>query len=79
MRRKLVIYTLMYCAFFVGFIAFDGADTRINETLVLALTGLAGASLGVYMGVAAYQDTTMAKITKPRKDKDNDKDEDKGP
>lgn len=56
-RRRAAFSTLAYSYGMIAYVAVKGADTRLNETLVVALVGLAVAALGVY-GITATVERT---------------------
>ena len=62
-NRRLVIFaTLIFCAFCVMYIMFQGNDTRVNETIVLSCFALAGSVIGFYVAGAAWTDVNIEKI-----------------
>lgn len=61
-RRRIVITSLTFCAFCVIYIMFNGADTRINEDIILGCFGLAGSIIGFYVGGATWHDVSMEKM-----------------
>lgn len=61
-RRRIVITTLLFCAFCICYIMFDGADTRVNENIILGCFTLAGSVIGFYVGGATWNDINMEKI-----------------
>lgn len=56
-RRRAAFGTLIYSYGMITYVAIKGGDTRLNETLVVALVGLAVAALGVY-GITATVERT---------------------
>lgn len=61
-RRRIILSTLVFCAFAVLYIMFQGNDTRINETIVLGCFGLAGSVIGFYVAGASWEDISLEKI-----------------
>ena len=61
-RRIIIIGSLLFCAFCVAYIMFQGNDTRVNETIALGCFYLAGAIIGSYVFGAAWQDVAIEKI-----------------
>lgn len=61
MRRRLIIATLLFCAFCVLWIMIRG-DTRIvHEVIVMCSFGLAGSTLGAYVFGAVWDDKNVMK------------------
>jgi hypothetical protein len=58
-RRKMIFLTLLFCAACVIYIMVWGADTRVNETIVLGCFMLAGSVVGVYVGGATWEDIRL--------------------
>lgn len=56
-RRRVAFGTLIYVYAMIAFLAVKGGDTRLNETIVVALVGLAIAALSVY-GITATVERT---------------------
>jgi hypothetical protein len=73
-RRKVIFATLLFCAFCVSYIMFDGTDSRIYETIVVGCFTLAGAVIGTYVAGAAWTDVSIEKVlqNKPNSIKDVD-------
>lgn len=61
-RRRVIFLSLIFCAFCVSYIMFQGNDTRINETIVLGCFGLAGSIIGVYVAGSSWEDISIEKI-----------------
>jgi len=61
-RNRVIYATLIFCAVIVGYIVFNGSDTRLYETTVLAAFGLAGSVVGFYIAGATWQDVNVEKI-----------------
>ncbi len=61
-RRKIIFASLLFCAFCIMFIMFQGNDTRVNESIVLGSFMLAGSVIGTYVFGATWQDLSIEKI-----------------
>ena len=61
-RKKVIFSTLIFCAFCIGFIMFGGADTRVNETIVLGCFAMATSVIGFYVAGASWTDVSIEKI-----------------
>lgn len=61
-RRRVIFLSLLFCAFCVLYIMFQGNDTRINETIVLGCFALAGSIIGVYVAGSSWEDISIEKI-----------------
>lgn len=60
-RRRVIYATLLFSAFCVSYIMFQGNDTRINETIVYGCFTLAGAVIGFYVAGASWEDVNIHK------------------
>ena len=59
-RRRIIISTLLFCAFSILYIMFFGApESQINEAIVLGAFGLAGMVIGSYCFGAVWDDKTQ--------------------
>lgn len=56
-RRSVVLATLFFCGITVGYIVWSGPDDRVRETAIMALSTLAGATIGSYLFGAAWDDS----------------------
>lgn len=63
-RRRVIFASLAFCAALIGYLAFTGEDTRLNETIVIASFGLAGLVIGSYVFGAAWDDANVMKLLK---------------
>lgn len=61
-RRRIILSTLLFCAGCVVYIMLNGADTRINENIVLGCFSLAGSVIGFYVAGATWNDVNVKKI-----------------
>lgn len=57
-RRKVVGYTLVFCAAVVAYCIYANTGSRTEETAVLSSYGLAGAVIGSYIFGAVWEDTS---------------------
>lgn len=57
-RRRIIVTSLLLCAFTILYIMFMGEDTRLNETIVMGSFGLAGAIISAYIFGATWEDNT---------------------
>lgn len=55
-RRRVVAATLLYCAITVGYLVYNGEDTKLNEAIATALILLAGSTIGSYVFGAVWDD-----------------------
>lgn len=56
-RRRVIIATLLFCAFMTGYVTIFGHDSeRIGESIVVSAFSLAGAVIGSYIFGAVWQD-----------------------
>ena len=65
-RRRLVIATLMFCAFCVLWIMVRGDDRGVNEVIVMCSFGLAFSTLGSYIFGAVWDDKNVMSLMGPR-------------
>lgn len=68
-RRKIIIFTLMFCAFCVSYIMFQAVELAIFHTIVTGCFTLAGSIIGAYVFGATYQDVAIEKL-KAKKEKE---------
>lgn len=61
-RRRVILATLYFCAFCILYIMISGADTRVNETIILGCFGLSASVIGFYVAGAAWTDVSIEKI-----------------
>lgn len=64
-RRRIIFSTLSFCAACILYIMITGADTRVNETIVLGCFALAGSVIGVYVGGATWEDIKLENLRRP--------------
>jgi len=55
-RRRVIFGSLFYCAGQLAYLAALGADTRVNEMIVLGSFVLAGGVIGSYVFGAVWDD-----------------------
>jgi len=48
-RKRIVIGTLLYCAATIAYIVYQGADTKLNESVTSSLILLAGAVINGFI------------------------------
>ena len=61
-RRRIVNFTLLFCAICIGKIAFwGGGDPATDQAIIYALSTLAGAVIGSYIFGATWNDNTRMK------------------
>lgn len=60
-RRRIVIGTLLFCAFVVLWLAIRGADTELSRSIASGAFMLAGAVIGSYVFGAAWDDFNVMK------------------
>ena len=65
-RKRVIFWSLYFCAFCIMYIMIFGDDTRINETIVLGCFGLAMSVIGVYVAGASWSDISLEKIKNER-------------
>jgi hypothetical protein len=65
-RRRIVIATLIFCAFCVLWIMFRGTDRGVEEVIVMCSFGLAAAVIGSYVFGAAYDDKNVMRHLGPK-------------
>jgi hypothetical protein len=58
-RRMIIFATLIFCAFWIGFLVMDGEDTRLNETIAQGLLLLAASTIGSYVFGAVFDDKNV--------------------
>lgn len=61
-RRRIIKLTLLYCAAHLSYLTFFGKDTVLEQQLVYAFTGIAGAVLTGYLGFAVWDDHNKMKF-----------------
>ena len=67
MRRRIIITSLILCAFVIIYITIWGEDTRLNETIILGAFGLTASVIGAYCFSAVWDDNN-SKIHSTRDD-----------
>lgn len=55
-RRRVIIYTLIYCGAVLAYLAAFGDDTRLNETIVMAIAAVGGSTISSYVFGATWDD-----------------------
>ena len=55
-RRKIIVWTLVFCGAMIAYITFKGTDNRTAETIVQSAFALAGAVIGSYCFAAVTED-----------------------
>ncbi len=59
-RRKVVLWTLFFCAVCVGkIVMYGGGDPATNQAALYALCTLAGGTIGSYVFGATWHDNNM--------------------
>ena len=58
-RRRVIFLALLFCAALIGYLAVEGTDTRLNETIAVGAFFLAGAVIGSYVFGAAWDDKNV--------------------
>lgn len=66
MRRRLIIATLLFCAFCVIWIMIRGDERSVHEIIVMCSFGLAASTLGAYVFGAVWDDKNVMKIIGPK-------------
>lgn len=56
LRRRATFGTLIFCGLIIVWVVIRWDDTRLSETLVLSMSGLAGAIVASYLGFATWED-----------------------
>jgi hypothetical protein len=59
LRRRAVFTSLIFGMLIVSYVAIQGRDSGLNETLALGGFGLIGAVVAAYIGGAAYEDVRL--------------------
>jgi hypothetical protein len=65
-RRRIVVSTLIFCAFCVLWIMIRGDARSVNEVIVMCAFGLAGSTIGAYVFGAVWDDRNVMKEIGPR-------------
>lgn len=65
-RRRLVIATLMFCAFCITWIMIRGDSRPVNEVIVMCSFGLAFSVLGSYIFGAVWDDKNVMSLLGPQ-------------
>lgn len=65
-RRRIVIATLIFCAFCVLWIMIRGDERSVLEVIVMCAFGLAGSTIGAYIFGATWDDRNVMKEIGPR-------------
>lgn len=68
-RKRVVIATLIFCAWVVGHLVLYGTDTRLNETIAMCAFALAGSTIGAFLFGQSWSDINMEKISSWNKSK----------
>lgn len=61
-RKRTVFATLVFCALCIGYILLEGKDLAIYQTIALGCFGLAGSTLGFFIGGQTWHDINIEKI-----------------
>lgn len=61
-RKRTVFATLVFCALCIGYILLEGKDLAIFQTIALGCFGLAGSTLGFFIGGQTWHDINIEKI-----------------
>lgn len=70
-RRFVIIATLGFCAFWLGWLILFGADTRLQETIAQGLMLLAGSVIGSYVFGAVFDDNNFMRAMTKEKELDH--------
>jgi len=65
-RRRIVVATLIFCAFCVTWIMIGGDARSVNDVIVMCSFGLAGSTIGSYVFAAVWDDRNVMKEIGPR-------------
>lgn len=60
-RRRIVIATLIFCAFCVLWIMIRGDERSVLEVIVMCSFGLAGSTIGAYVFGSVWDDKNVMK------------------
>lgn len=60
-RRRIVIATLIFCAFCVLWIMIRGDERSVLEVIVMCAFGLAGSTIGAYVFGSVWDDRNVMK------------------
>lgn len=55
-RRRIIVSTLIFCAYVVIYIMHNGTDNKLNETIVTCAFLLSGSVIGSYVFGAIWED-----------------------
>lgn len=58
-RRTIIVASLIFCAFWLGYLILHGTDTRLEETIAQGLLLLAGSVIGSYVFGAVWDDRNV--------------------
>lgn len=58
-RRAIIFATLIFCAFWLGYLVMFGEDTRLHETIAQGLLLLAASTIGSYVFGAVFDDRNV--------------------
>lgn len=65
-RRRIVIATLLFCAFCVLWIMIRGDERSVLDVIVMCAFGLAGSTIGAYVFGAVWDDKNVMKELGPK-------------
>ena len=65
-RRRIVIATLVFCAFCVSWIMIRGDGRSVLEVIVMCAFGLAGSTIGAYVFGRVWDDRNVMKELGPK-------------
>lgn len=60
-RKRIVVATLIFCAFCVFWIMIFGDARSVNDIIVMCSFGLAGSTIGSYVFAAVWDDKNVMK------------------
>jgi amino acid transporter len=58
-RRAIIFLTLIFCAFWIGYLVVAGEDSRLHETIAQGLLLLAASTIGSYVFGAVFDDKNV--------------------
>lgn len=65
-RRRIVLATLLFCAFCVLWIMIRGDERSVLEVIVMCAFGLAGSTIGAYVFGSVWDDRNVMKELGPK-------------
>ena len=66
-RKRVIIFTLTFCALCIAYILYTGRDLAIYQTVAMSAFGLAASTVGFFIAGQTFHDINNSKIDTVRR------------